>query len=213
MRLSFSTKIVVVTLLIGVCSTQTNARRLYKWVDQSSVTNYSEFQPREGTTKKLEVLESRGSDHVDPMMAVTAEMKAIEIPVDLITSQDQAPTRPSSVAPQSQQSSIQTVVKQGMLAPSYTQSNTATTVTTIVDKKEMQVGQPIPAIEKKELAVNSSLDKANGAGGIAEKKSDLAVSVPVERKPQATINPWTRTPSFVPSNLVPQNLTKTAASP
>ncbi len=56
MRLSFSTKIVVVTLLIGVCSTQTNARRLYKWVDQSSVTNYSEFQPREGTTKKLEVL-------------------------------------------------------------------------------------------------------------------------------------------------------------
>ena len=84
MKLSFATKIAVVSLLIGVCSTQANARRLYKWVDQSSVTNYSEFKPKEGTERKLEVLESRGNDHVDPAMAVTAEMKPIEIPVDMV---------------------------------------------------------------------------------------------------------------------------------
>lgn len=213
MRLSFSTKIVVVTLLIGVCSTQTNARRLYKWVDQSSVTNYSEFQPREGTTKKLEVLESRGSDYVDPIMAVTAEMKAIEIPVDLITPQDQVTTRPSATLPQSQQPSTQTVVKQGMLAPTYTQPNTAVAVIPMTEKKEIQVAQTIAVIEKKEITINPTLDKVNNAGGIAEKKADLAVSVPAERKPQATINPWTRAPSFVPSNLVPQNLTKTTTSP
>lgn len=213
MRLSFSTKIVVVTLLIGVCSTQTNARRLYKWVDQSSVTNYSEFQPREGTTKKLEVLESRGSDYVDPMMAVTAEMKAIEIPVDLITPQDQVTTRPSATLPQSQQPSTQTVVKQGMLAPAYTQPNTTVAVIPMTEKKEIQVAQTIAVIEKKEITINPTLDKVNNAGGIAEKKADLAVSVPAERKPQATINPWTRAPSFVPSNLVPQNLTKTTTSP
>lgn len=213
MRLSFSTKIVVVTLLIGVCSTQTNARRLYKWVDQSSVTNYSEFQPREGTTKKLEVLESRGSDYVDPMMAVTAEMKAIEIPVDLITPQDQVTTRPSTTLPQSQQPSTQTVVKQGMLAPTYTQPNTTVAVIPMTEKKEIQVAQTIAVIEKKEITINPTLDKVNNAGEIAEKKADLAVSVPAERKPQATINPWTRAPSFVPSNLVPQNLTKTTTSP
>ncbi|MGG2096506.1 hypothetical protein ABFY41_02715 [Acinetobacter haemolyticus] len=213
MRLSFSTKIVVVTLLIGVCSTQTNARRLYKWVDQSSVTNYSEFQPREGTTKKLEVLESRGSDYVDPMMAVTAEMKAIEIPVDLITPQDQVTTRPSATLPQSQQPSTQTVVKQGMLAPAYTQPNTTVAVIPMTEKKEIQVAQTIAVIEKKEITINPTLDKVNNAGGIAEKKADLAVSVPAERKPQATINPWTRAPSFVPSNLVPQNLPKTTTSP
>ncbi|MFW2057938.1 hypothetical protein F4U02_15570 [Acinetobacter haemolyticus] len=213
MRLSFSTKIVVVTLLIGVCSTQTNARRLYKWVDQSSVTNYSEFQPREGTTKKLEVLESRGSDYVDPMMAVTAEMKAIEIPVDLITPQDQVTMRPSATLPQSQQPSTQTVVKQGMLAPAYTQPNTTAAVIPMTEKKEIQVAQTIAVIEKKEITINPTLDKVNNAGGVAEKKADLAVSVPAERKPQASINPWTRAPSFVPSNLVPQNLTKTTTSP
>ncbi|WP_436872422.1 hypothetical protein [Acinetobacter haemolyticus] len=213
MRLSFSTKIVVVPLLIGVCATQTNARRLYKWVDQSSVTNYSEFQPREGTTKKLEVLESRGSDYVDPMMAVTAEMKAIEIPVDLITPQDQVTTRPSTTLPQSQQPSTQTVVKQGMLAPTYTQPNTTVAVIPMTEKKEIQVAQTIAVIEKKEITINPTLDKVNNAGEIAEKKADLAVSVPAERKPQATINPWTRAPSFVPSNLVPQNLTKTTTSP
>lgn len=68
-------------------------------------------------------------------------------------------------------------------------------------------------IEKKEITINPTLDKVNNAGGIAEKKADLAVRVPAERKPQATINPWTRAPSFVPSNLVPQNLTKTTTSP
>ena len=78
MGLSFSTKIVVVVMLISVSSTQANARRLYKWVDQGSVTNYSEFQPKEGASRKVEVLESRG-EHVDPAMMVTAEIKAIEV--------------------------------------------------------------------------------------------------------------------------------------
>jgi hypothetical protein len=42
-----------------------------------SVTNYSEFQPKEGTSRKVEVLESRG-EHVDPAMMVTAEMKPLK---------------------------------------------------------------------------------------------------------------------------------------
>mgnify|MGYP003412939562 FL=1 len=93
MKLSFSTKIIVVTLLVGVSSTNTNARRLYKWVDGSSVTNYSEFQPLEKTKQKLEVLESRG-EHVDPAMAITKEMKAIEIPIE---AQNLLPTNPQLV--------------------------------------------------------------------------------------------------------------------
>ena len=117
MQLSFSTKTLVVILLIGVCSTQTNARRLYKWVDQTSVTNYSEFQPKEGTSRKLEVLESRGNDHVDPAMAVTAEMKAIEIPVDQMNLQGQSSNTAAQVV---QPATTQTVVKQGSIAAPYT---------------------------------------------------------------------------------------------
>ncbi len=132
MQLSFSTKIVVVTLLIGVCSAQTNARRLYKWVDQTSVTNYSEFQPKEGTSRKLEVLESRGNDHIDPAMAVTAEMKAIEIPVDQINLQGQSAAATAQTVPQP---TTQTVVKQGSIAAPYTRPVSTVVATAAVEKK------------------------------------------------------------------------------
>ncbi|ENV11003.1 hypothetical protein F966_00787 [Acinetobacter higginsii] len=206
MKLSFSTKIVVVTLLIGVCSTQTNARRLYKWVDQTSVTNYSEFQPKEGTSRKLEVLESRGNDHVDPSMAVTAEMKAIEIPVDQMNLQGQATN--TTVQPV-QQPTTQTVVKQGSIAAPYIRPVSAVVAPTPVEKKETQVVQ---VAEKKETVSNPLADKSASAVAVPDKKEE-AVIVQAEKKVQPKINPWTRKVEFVPSNLVPQNLPKATTNP
>ncbi|ENU25148.1 hypothetical protein F993_00539 [Acinetobacter proteolyticus] len=200
MQLSFSTKTLVVILLIGVCSTQTNARRLYKWVDQTSVTNYSEFQPKEGTSRKLEVLESRGNDHVDPAMAVTAEMKAIEIPVDQMNLQGQAT---NTTAQPVQQPTTQTVVKQGVIAAPYIRPASAVVATTPVEKKETQVVQ---VAEKKETVSNPLVDKAASTVVVSEKEE--AVVVQAEKKVQPKINPWTRKVEFVPSNLVPQNLSK-----
>lgn len=209
MKLSFSTKIVVVTLLIGVCSTQTNARRLYKWVDQTSVTNYSEFQPKEGTSRKLEVLESRGNDHVDPAMAVTAEMKAIEIPVDQLNLQGQAsPATTQSV----QQPTTQTVVKQGAIAAPYTRPVSTVVATPVIEKKESQTVQPVQVAEKKDVVSNPLVEKAASSVVVAEKKEEVAVVQP-EKKVQPKINPWTRKVEFVPSNLVPQNLPKVSATP
>ncbi|EPG34726.1 hypothetical protein [Acinetobacter colistiniresistens] len=207
MQLSFSTKIVVVTLLIGVCSAQTNARRLYKWVDQTSVTNYSEFQPKEGTSRKLEVLESRGNDHIDPAMAVTAEMKAIEIPVDQINLQGQSAAATAQTVPQP---TTQTVVKQGSIAAPYTRPVSTVVATAAVEKKE--VAQPTAIAEKKELVSNPLLDKAASSVVANEKKEDVA-SIPPEKKVQPKINPWTRKVEFVPSNLVPQNLPKATINP
>lgn len=206
MKLSFSTKIVVVTLLIGVCSSQTNARRLYKWVDQTSVTNYSEFQPKEGTSRKLEVLESRGNDHVDPAMAVTAEMKAIEIPVDQMNLQGQGS---NSMTHPVQQPATQTVVKQGSIAAPYTRPTSAVVATAAVEKKESQVAQ---VLEKKDAAVNPLAEKAASTVAVIEKKEEVAVVQP-EKKVQPKINPWTRKVEFVPSNLVPQNLPKATTNP
>ncbi|CAM4358950.1 hypothetical protein MMP66_12375 [Acinetobacter dispersus] len=209
MKLSFSTKIVVVTLLIGVCSTQTNARRLYKWVDQTSVTNYSEFQPKEGTSRKLEVLESRGNDHVDPAMAVTAEMKAIEIPVDQLNLQGQA----SPITTQSvQQPTTQTVVKQGAIAAPYTRPVSTVLATPVIEKKESQIAQPVQVAEKKDVVSNPLVEKASSSVVVAEKKEEVAVVQP-EKKVQPKINPWTRKVEFVPSNLVPQNLPKVSPTP
>ncbi|ENW90130.1 hypothetical protein [Acinetobacter dispersus] len=209
MKLSFSTKIVVVTLLIGVCSTQTNARRLYKWVDQTSVTNYSEFQPKEGTSRKLEVLESRGNDHVDPAMAVTAEMKAIEIPVDQLNLQGQA----SAATTQSiQQPTTQTVVKQGAIAAPYTRPVSTVVATPVIEKKESQIAQPVQVAEKKDVVSNPLVEKAASSVVVAEKKEEVVVVQP-EKKVQPKINPWTRKVEFVPSNLVPQNLPKVSATP
>lgn len=206
MKLPFSTKIVVVTLLVGVCATQTNARRLYKWIDQTSVTNYSEFQPKEGTSRKLEVLESRGNDHVDPAMAVTAEMKAIEIPVDQMNLQGTSPVTGGAPVPQVQQNTTQTIVKQGAIAAPYTRPANAI-VAAPVEKKESQPQQVVPAVDRKEGLSNPLTEKAVSTLAVSEKKEEMALAQP-EKKAQPKVNPWTRKVEFVPSNLVPQNLSK-----
>ena len=204
MKLSFATKIAVVSLLIGVCSTQANARRLYKWVDQSSVTNYSEFKPKEGTERKLEVLESRGNDHVDPAMAVTAEMKPIEIPVDMVNpASSPVATNPNS----------QTIYKQGAIVEPYTRPASAVVPTQpIIEKKEPVTTQHqstspekqgIAAItEKPASAVIATVEKA-------KKEEPVVAAVQPEKKVQIKVNPWTRTVEAVPSNLVPENLPRT----
>lgn len=207
MELSFFAKIVVVSLFVGVFSTQTNARRLYKWVDQGSVTNYSEFQPKEGTIRKVEVLESRGNDHVDPAMAVTAEMKPLEIPVDMVNAASTPASSAPSTAPANTSPSAQTVYKQGVLAtpahtvvspalptpPTLPSSNTTTTtVTTVIEK-------PVIAAVPEKLVQTVA---------VVEKKVEPAVVVAPEKKIQPKINPWTRQAEFVPSNLVPDNLPK-----
>jgi hypothetical protein len=206
MKLSFATKIAVVSLLIGVCSTQANARRLYKWVDQSSVTNYSEFKPKEGTERKLEVLESRGNDHVDPAMAVTAEMKPIEIPVDMVNpASSPVATNPNS----------QTIYKQGVIAEPYTRPASAVVPTQpIIEKKEPVTTQHqstspekqgIAAItEKPASAVIATVEKA-------KKEEPVVAAVQPEKKVQIKVNPWTRTVDAVPSNLVPENLPRTSS--
>ena len=202
MKLSFATKIAVVSLLIGVCSTQANARRLYKWVDQSSVTNYSEFKPKEGTERKLEVLESRGNDHVDPAMAVTAEMKPIEIPVVNPASSPVA-TNPNS----------QTIYKQGFIAEPYTRPASAVVPTQpIIEKKEPVTTQhqlinpekqgTTAIAERAASTVVGSLEKA-------KKEEPVVAAVQPEKKVQIKVNPWTRTVDAVPSNLVPENLPRT----
>ena len=206
MKLSFATKIAVVSLLIGVCSTQANARRLYKWVDQSSVTNYSEFKPKEGTERKLEVLESRGNDHVDPAMAVTAEMKPIEIPVDMVNpASSPVATNPNS----------QTIYKQGAIVEPYTRPASAVVSTQpIIEKKEPVTTQHqstspekqgIAAItEKPASAVIATVEKA-------KKEEPVVAAVQPEKKVQIKVNPWTRTVEVVPSNLVPENLPRTSS--
>ena len=206
MKLSFATKIAVVSLLIGVCSTQANARRLYKWVDQSSVTNYSEFKPKEGTERKLEVLESRGNDHVDPAMAVTAEMKPIEIPVDMVNpASSPVATNPNS----------QTIYKQGVIAEPYTRPASGVVATQpIIEKKEPVTTQHqstspekqgIAAItEKPASAVIATVEKA-------KKEEPVVAAVQPEKKVQIKVNPWTRTVDAVPSNLVPENLPRTSS--
>ena len=204
MKLSFATKIAVVSLLIGVCSTQANARRLYKWVDQSSVTNYSEFKPKEGTERKLEVLESRGNDHVDPAMAVTAEMKPIEIPVDMVN--------PAS-SPVVTSSSSQTVYKQGAIVEPYTRPASAVVPTQpIIEKKEPVTTQhqlinpekqgTTAIAERAASTVVATVEKA-------KKEEPVVAAVQPEKKVQIKVNPWTRTVEAVPSNLVPENLPRT----
>ena len=204
MKLSFATKIAVVSLLIGVCSTQANARRVYKWVDQSSVTNYSEFKPKEGTERKLEVLESRGNDHVDPAMAVTAEMKPIEIPVDMVNpASSPVATNPNS----------QTIYKQGAIVEPYTRPASAVVPTQpIIEKKEPVTTQhqlinpekqgTTAIAERPASTVVATVEKA-------KKEEPVVAAVQPEKKVQIKVNPWTRTVEAVPSNLVPENLPRT----
>ena len=204
MKLSFATKIAVVSLLIGVCSTQANARRLYKWVDQSSVTNYSEFKPKEGTERKLEVLESRGNDHVDPAMAVTAEMKPIEIPVDMVNpASSPVATNPNS----------QTIYKQGVIAEPYTRPASAVVPTQpIIEKKEPVTTQHQSTSPEKQGTTAIAERAASTVVATVEKakkEEPVVAAVQPEKKVQIKVNPWTRTVDAVPSNLVPENLPRT----
>lgn len=204
MKLSFATKIAVVSLLIGVCSTQANARRLYKWVDQSSVTNYSEFKPKEGTERKLEVLESRGNDHVDPAMAVTAEMKPIEIPVDMVNpASSPVATNPNS----------QTIYKQGVIAEPYTRPASAVVPTQpIIEKKEPVTTQhQLINPEKQGMTAIAERAASTVVATVekAKKEEPVVAAVQPEKKVQIKVNPWTRTVEAVPSNLVPENLPRT----
>ncbi len=204
MKLSFATKIAVVSLLIGVCSTQANARRLYKWVDQSSVTNYSEFKPKEGTERKLEVLESRGNDHVDPAMAVTAEMKPIEIPVDMVNpASSPVATNPNS----------QTIYKQGVIAEPYTRPASAVVPTQpIIEKKEPVTTQHQlinPEKQGRTAIAERAASTVVATVEKAKKEEPVVAAVQPEKKVQIKVNPWTRTVEAVPSNLVPENLPRT----
>ena len=206
MKLSFATKIAVVSLLIGVCSTQANARRLYKWVDQSSVTNYSEFKPKEGTERKLEVLESRGNDHVDPAMAVTAEMKPIEIPVDMVNpASSPVATNPNS----------QTIYKQGVIAEPYTRPASAVVPTQpIIEKKEPVTTQHQSTSPEKQGTTAIAERAASTVVATVEKakkEEPVVAAVQPEKKVQIKVNPWTRTVEDVPSNLVPENLPRTSS--
>ena len=206
MKLSFATKIAVVSLLIGVCSTQANARRLYKWVDQSSVTNYSEFKPKEGTERKLEVLESRGNDHVDPAMAVTAEMKPIEIPVDMVNpASSPVATNPNS----------QTIYKQGVIAEPYTRPASAVVPTQpIIQKKEPVTTQHQSTSPEKQGTTAIAERPASTVVATVEKakkEEPVVAAVQSEKKVRIKVNPWTRTVEAVPSNLVPENLSGTSS--
>ena len=206
MKLSFATKIAVVSLLIGVCSTQANARRLYKWVDQSSVTNYSEFKPKEGTERKLEVLESRGNDHVDPAMAVTAEMKPIEIPVDMVNpASSPVATNPNS----------QTIYKQGAIVEPYTRPASAVVPTQpIIEKKEPVTTQHQSTSPEKQGRTAIAERPASTVVATVEKakkEEPVVAAVQPEKKVQIKVNPWTRTVDAVPSNLVPENLPRTSS--
>ena len=206
MKLSFATKIAVVSLLIGVCSTQANARRLYKWVDQSSVTNYSEFKPKEGTERKLEVLESRGNDHVDPAMAVTAEMKPIEIPVDMVNpASSPVATNPNS----------QTIYKQGAIVEPYTRPASAVVPTQpIIEKKEPVTTQhQSTSPEKQGMTAIAERPASTVVATVekAKKEEPVVAAVQPEKKVQIKVNPWTRTVEVVPSNLVPENLPRTSS--
>ena len=206
MKLSFATKIAVVSLLIGVCSTQANARRLYKWVHQSSVTNYSEFKPKEGTERKLEVLESRGNDHVDPAMAVTAEMKPIEIPVDMVNpASSPVATNPNS----------QTIYKQGVIAEPYTRPASAVVPTQpIIEKKEPVTTQHQSTSPEKQGTTAIAERAASTVVATVEKakkEEPVVAAVQPEKKVQIKVNPWTRTVEVVPSNLVPENLPRTSS--
>lgn len=203
---SFFLKIAIAVLLLQLSITQTHARKLYKWVDRNSITNYSEFQPKEGSTRKLEVLESRGNEHVDPMMAVTAEMKPIEIPVDMVNpASSPVATNPNS----------QTIYKQGAIVEPYTRPASAVVPTQpIIEKKEPVTTQHqstspekqgIAAItEKPASAVVATVEKA-------KKEEPVVAAVQPEKKVQIKVNPWTRTVDAVPSNLVPENLPRTSS--
>ena len=200
----FFLKIAIAVLLLQLSITQTHARKLYKWVDQSSVTNYSEFKPKEGTERKLEVLESRGNDHVDPAMAVTAEMKPIEIPVDMVNpASSPVATNPNS----------QTIYKQGVIAEPYTRPASAVVPTQPIIEKKEPVTTQHQLINPEKLGRTAIAERAASTVVAtvekAKKEEPVVAAVQPEKKVQIKVNPWTRTVEAVPSNLVPENLPRT----
>ena len=201
---SFFLKIAIAVLLLQLSITQTHARKLYKWVDRNSITNYSEFKPKEGTERKLEVLESRGNDHVDPAMAVTAEMKPIEIPVDMVN--------PAS-SPVATNLNSQTIYKQGVIAEPYTRPASAVVPTQpIIEKKEPVTTQhQLINPEKQGMTAIAERAASTVVATVekAKKEEPVVAAVQPEKKVQIKVNPWTRTVEAVPSNLVPENLPRT----
>ena len=201
---SFFLKIAIAVLLLQLSITQTHARKLYKWVDRNSITNYSEFKPKEGTERKLEVLESRGNDHVDPAMAVTAEMKPIEIPVDMVNpASSPVATNPNS----------QTIYKQGVIAEPYTRPASAVVPTQpIIEKKEPVTTQHQlinPEKQGRTAIAERAASTVVATVEKAKKEEPVVAAVQPEKKVQIKVNPWTRTVDAVPSNLVPENLPRT----
>ena len=200
----FFLKIAIAVLLLQLSITQTHARKLYKWVDRNSITNYSEFKPKEGTERKLEVLESRGNDHVDPAMAVTAEMKPIEIPVDMVNpASSPVATNPNS----------QTIYKQGVIAEPYTRPASAVVPTQpIIEKKEPVTTQHQlinPEKQGRTAIAERAASTVVATVEKAKKEEPVVAAVQPEKKVQIKVNPWTRTVEVVPSNLVPENLPRT----
>ena len=200
----FFFKIAIAVLLLQLSITQTHARKLYKWVDRNSITNYSEFKPKEGTERKLEVLESRGNDHVDPAMAVTAEMKPIEIPVDMVNpASSPVATNPNS----------QTIYKQGVIAEPYTRPASAVVPTQpIIEKKEPVTTQHQlinPEKQGRTAIAERAASTVVATVEKAKKEEPVVAAVQPEKKVQIKVNPWTRTVEAVPSNLVPENLPRT----
>jgi hypothetical protein len=216
MRLSLSTKTIVVTLLVCVSSTNTNARRLYKWVDGSRITNYSEFQPLEKTKQKLQVLESRG-EHVDPAMAVTKEMQAIEIPVE---AQNLERTNPELVSKNLR--TTKTVFRQGDLFELDANGvlDDVSGKLSAEERLEVQKAAHTMPVEKKELAPTTKIQAIEKTPPVVEKVVKHHPVVVEEKKPEVvvtpaknvkpTVNPWTRTPNFVPSNLISTPPVKTS---
>ena len=191
-------------MLLQLSITQTHARKLYKGVDRNSITNYSEFKPKEGTERKLEVLESRGNDHVDPAMAVTAEMKPIEIPVDMVNpASSPVATNPNS----------QTIYKQGVIAEPYTRPASAVVPTQpIIEKKEPVTTQHQlinPEKQGRTAIAERAASTVVATVEKAKKEEPVVAAVQPEKKVQIKVNPWTRTVEAVPSNLVPENLPRT----
>lgn len=205
MALSIYIKIatLVVLIVVMLSATQAQARRLYKWVDTNGVMNYSEFQPKHMEGRKIEVLETYG-DSVDPAMMVTKDMKPIEIPIESFDMQSMTQSLSSSITPKVSE----TLIKQSVqLLPPYSVEKRVEHTAKGTDKNEVAIAsssQP-PKITNVDRAL--LLAKSNEPTGSIDMRKDQPLQT-VNKASAPKINPWTRVVSFVPSNLVPENLTK-----
>ncbi len=215
MKFSLSAKNVLVLFIAGVCATQSHARQLYKWVDQTQVTNYSEFQPRVRNERSLQVLKSTGSEHIDPAMAVTKDMKPIEIPVVALnptSTEKLTPTDPALINKNLR--TTKTVFRQGDLFELdgiYVNPNLKYKLNEqaevqqplVVDKADSaaQTTQKVnePVVEKARKA--PVVEQVRKAPVVTEEKKPAVVAAP-EKKVKPSVNPWSRTPDYAPSNLI-----------